>query len=69
MSVTVDTPQPSPSEVLLATYGDEWDIWREMKPDGSHGDWLAEHLVKGTPSQLRASSVEALAELLRETRP
>lgn len=67
MNATVDPPQPSPAERLLAEYGDRWDIWREMLPGGQHGDWLAETLP-GAPEHhlLRAATIEDLAEHLRK---
>lgn len=67
MTIAVETPQPSPAEVLLATYGDTWEIWREVKPDSTHGDWHAER--HGDHKQLRAPTVQALGEQIREAQP
>ena len=67
MDATVDTPRPSSAEELRAEYGHMWDIWREVLPEGHHGDWLAETLPNVAEQRsLRAASVEELADLLRE---
>jgi hypothetical protein len=34
-------PWPTAAEELEAEYGDDWEIWREVEPDGAHGDWIA----------------------------
>ncbi|GAA4226155.1 hypothetical protein GCM10022254_10250 [Actinomadura meridiana] len=69
MNATVETPRPSAAETLRAKYGDEWDIWRELLPGGRHGDWLAETRPGVEPHQiLRAATVNALTEQLREAR-
>lgn len=67
MSTIMDTPHPSPAEMLRAEYGHVWDIWRELLPGGRHGDWLAEMLPSaGESRHLRAATVEALERLLRD---
>lgn len=70
MVIAVETPHPSPAETLRAEYGHAWDIWRELLPSGSHGDWIARCLPTAAdpdaePQELRASGIEALAEKLR----
>jgi hypothetical protein len=53
--------------MLRAKHGHAWDIWREVLPDGRHGDWLAQTLPSGSPQQLlRARTVEELDARLRE---
>jgi hypothetical protein len=66
-------PWPSPAEELEATYGDEWEIWRERLPDGSHGVWCARRwAADGGPDeegeQVRAATIEALGAALRRSR-
>jgi hypothetical protein len=65
-------PWPSPAEELEARYGDEWEIWRDRRSDGSHGDWCARRwATDGQPDdereQVQASTIEALDEVLRRT--
>lgn len=62
----VTGPQPSLAEALLAEYGDTWEIWRELV-DGVHRDWIARHWQNPT-RELRAATIEGLAELLAGTR-
>lgn len=66
-------PWPSKAEELQGRYGDRWCIWRELKADGTHGDWAAQrldgsltqaHQERGLVNQLTASSIEELRELL-----
>jgi len=63
----VETPCPSPAEVLRAEHGHAWEIWREVLPDGRHGDWLAQTLPGVSPHRLlRARTVVELDALLSE---
>ncbi|HZB33642.1 MAG TPA: hypothetical protein VE465_26010 [Streptosporangiaceae bacterium] len=64
------SPLPSAAEELQARYSDQWDIWRELRQDGSHGDWIAARLPiadqEESSERLSAPTVEDLAEILRE---
>lgn len=68
MVIAVDTAHgPSAAEVLAAEFGGEWEIWREMRPDGRHGGWIARqlHAEDGTePLELRAPTISTLARKL-----
>lgn len=64
MVTTMSEPHPSTAEQLRATYAPEWDIWRDVRPGGRHGDWIAQR--PGDTEQLRAKTVPALAALLAE---
>ncbi|MFB4312959.1 hypothetical protein [Actinomadura sp. 21ATH] len=70
MDTTVDKPpRPSASEQLIADYGHAWEIWRELLPEGRHGDWMARAITPGADGQhqqLRASTIPALRDLLEE---
>ncbi|MDX6744638.1 hypothetical protein [Actinocorallia sp. A-T 12471] len=55
--------RPSTAELLMAEYGHAWEIWRELGRQG-HGDWIARRLTDD--HELRADTIRALAELLRE---
>ncbi|GAA4239001.1 hypothetical protein GCM10022254_57300 [Actinomadura meridiana] len=62
-----EAPYPSKAEVLQAEYAHEWDIWREVRPNGRHGDWVAETLPDVPDHQLlRAKTIDGLAAQLRE---
>jgi hypothetical protein len=63
-------PWPTEAETLQAAYCDQWEIWREIRPDGSHGDWIARRWPtsgdqpENACEQLPAPTVDALGELL-----
>lgn len=61
MTATLHGPWPTPAEVLAATYGAEWDIFRELLDDGTHGDWIAS---RADGAEHRAAGIEDLADLL-----
>jgi hypothetical protein len=53
--------------MLRVKHGHEWIIWREVRPDGRHGDWLAQTLPGASPHRLhRARTVKELDALLSE---
>lgn len=59
-------PWPSLIERLEALYGSGWEIYRELLPGGTHGDWIAKRLRTedaGAP-ELRAPTPQSLAEKL-----
>lgn len=56
-------PQPSAAEALTAEYGGEWEIWREVR-GGHHGDWVARRWQGTDRPELRAATIEELADLL-----
>lgn len=60
-------PWPSPAEELQGTYGDQYEIHRELLRRGRHGDWIASPLpgVSGR-KELRAASIAELADQLRD---
>jgi hypothetical protein len=65
----VSPPEPTAAEALQARFGDQWEIWREIRPGGSHGDWIARRWPTGGQpeddrEQLRALTVDALSALL-----
>ena len=63
-------PWPSPIEELQARYAADWEIYRDLLPEGKHGDWIAKHLRPGQrgTSEVRAGSVESLAQQLEAAR-
>jgi hypothetical protein len=65
---TLHGPWPTLSEELEAAYGEDWEIYRELLPDATHGEWIAERLrpTEGDPAELRALTIESLAEKLKE---
>ncbi|GAB3444225.1 hypothetical protein GCM10027570_13420 [Streptomonospora sediminis] len=54
-------PWPTGSEILQAEWPD-WQIWRDRRDDGSHGDWCAEK----NWMVLRAQTCDDLRELLKK---
>jgi hypothetical protein len=72
MVTVVDKPRPSTAEKLVAEYGHAWDIWRDLLPQGGHGDWIAQRYpAPDAPpdaprEELRAPSIDQLRSLLEE---
>ncbi|GAB3661679.1 hypothetical protein GCM10027589_24150 [Actinocorallia lasiicapitis] len=68
LGVRMDTglrgPWPTISEALTAVFGGEWEIWRDLRADGSHGEWLARRLTGTARPTLRAGTIHDLAEQL-----
>ncbi|GAA1980436.1 hypothetical protein GCM10009799_01970 [Nocardiopsis rhodophaea] len=58
-------PWPTPIEIIAAEFP-EWDIGRDLKADGRHGDWRAHHTPTGATVQ--APTTRALLVCLREHR-
>jgi hypothetical protein len=60
-------PSPTRAEELAAKYADQWEIWRDLRPDGTHGDWIAKRLTADVSERehLRALTIDALGELLQ----
>jgi alkylhydroperoxidase family enzyme len=60
-------PWPSLAEELSGRYGADWEIYREILPNGKHGDWIAERRPTGEGApKLRAKRLELLADRLRD---
>lgn len=59
-------PWPSPSEELQARYAGDWEIYRELLREGTHGDWVAKRLrpIQDGTEEIRATSVDSLARKL-----
>jgi hypothetical protein len=62
-------PWPSAAEELEAEYGDEWEIWRDVRPDGCHGDWIARRWATDDHQdtergQVQAPTIERLRRIL-----
>jgi hypothetical protein len=58
----------SPSSVtrpedLSAQYADRWVIYRDLCPDGTHDEWVAEprHPGRGVPAKITADDIPSLA--------
>lgn len=62
MSVMAQHPEPSDVEELALDFPHA-EIYREVLPDGSHGDWIASYTLRApTPAALRGllASVDLL---------
>lgn len=61
----VSEPRPSVAERVIATYGHEWEIWRDLRPNGTQGPW---HARRWSDPQISvtAHSISALGEFLAD---
>jgi hypothetical protein len=57
-------PWPTRPEELAAQYAGRWTIYRELREDGTHGDWVASPCRPAKDELHRAGNIERLAELL-----
>ncbi|MBX6357820.1 MAG: hypothetical protein IRZ05_18440 [Micromonosporaceae bacterium] len=67
MVAALSGPRPSLAEYVAADFGHAWDIWREVGPDGTHGDWVARELHPdggAEPRELRAATIPDLVDML-----
>ncbi|MBV2366198.1 hypothetical protein [Streptomonospora nanhaiensis] len=53
-------PWPTEAEILAGEFP-HWEIWRERRDDGTHGDWCAQ---LGSNPPLKAASLSDLREQL-----
>jgi hypothetical protein len=51
---------------VSARYAARWVIYRDLCPDGTHDEWVAEprRRVDGMPGRVTADDIDALAERL-----
>ncbi|QBI56776.1 hypothetical protein [Streptomonospora litoralis] len=54
-------PWPTEAEILQTEFPD-WEIWRDVREDGTHGDWCA----SSGETLLRTTTCDELRGMLRE---
>jgi hypothetical protein len=62
-------PRPTAAEELAGEYADEYEIYREIGPGGTHGDWIAKRWpIEGQQDAdretLRAATIDGLRDIL-----
>jgi hypothetical protein len=62
--MTQDGRQATP-EALAARYTGRWAIYRELRQDDTHGDWVASPCRPTKDNLFRARSIERLADQLQ----
>lgn len=60
--------RPSAAELLIAKYGDEWEIWCAIGESGKHGPRKARKWDNPTV-EVTADTIQALADALQTQQP